>query len=191
MIKLETNSENLAFGYIDPLSLVEDLRTKLLAGNDYLQVKSVASIKTEYLDSSHVFDAKATAGEGKPVFDINSAPSYAQNAKVLFVHIENIDPVLRSNVTNIDDPKVWENYWKTFDASLQSLGFHGHIHEFDPEGTNTFSLALMLYKNSDWVCIEHPELLIDVPMGMYHCPVCGEMQMAGCFHLPKGDQNVD
>jgi hypothetical protein len=33
-------------------------------------------------------------------------------------------------------------------------------------------------------CPEDPVLLLGMPIGMYHCPVCGEMQMAGMMHLP-------
>lgn len=33
-------------------------------------------------------------------------------------------------------------------------------------------------------CRERPELLLDVPMGMYHCPDCGAMQLAGIPHSP-------
>lgn len=33
-------------------------------------------------------------------------------------------------------------------------------------------------------CRERPELLEGQPIGMYHCPECGEMQAAGVNHLP-------
>ncbi len=33
-------------------------------------------------------------------------------------------------------------------------------------------------------CDEKPELLIELPIGMYHCPDCGMMVLAGCKH-PK------
>lgn len=49
-------------------------------------------------------------------------------------------------------------------------------------------LLLRIYKNADFECVEHPEMLVGKPLGMYHCPVCGEMQVAGIFHLPKGEQ---
>ena len=46
--------------------------------------------------------------------------------------------------------------------------------------------ALMrIYRNQDFVCKGHPEMLLGAPLGQHHCDVCGEMQMAGCFHLPK------
>lgn len=31
-------------------------------------------------------------------------------------------------------------------------------------------------------CEEKPELLLGAPLGMYHCPDCGAMVMAGCKH---------
>lgn len=31
-------------------------------------------------------------------------------------------------------------------------------------------------------CLEKPELLINVPLGMYHCPDCGGMILAGVQH---------
>ena len=33
-------------------------------------------------------------------------------------------------------------------------------------------------------CFEKPEELVDVPIGMYHCPDCGCMLIAGLAH-PK------
>jgi hypothetical protein len=32
-------------------------------------------------------------------------------------------------------------------------------------------------------CPEQPLLLLGAPLGQYHCPVCGEMQLAGIPHL--------
>lgn len=37
-------------------------------------------------------------------------------------------------------------------------------------------------------CPEKPELLLGQPLGMYHCPYCGDMQMAGCEHLPPDEE---
>lgn len=33
-------------------------------------------------------------------------------------------------------------------------------------------------------CKEKPELLKDIPLGMYHCPDCGAMLVAGMPHPP-------
>lgn len=41
------------------------------------------------------------------------------------------------------------------------------------------------YLNDDHPCREHSELYLNSPIGMYHCPICGDMQLAGNFHLPK------
>lgn len=34
-------------------------------------------------------------------------------------------------------------------------------------------------------CPYEPERLINKPIGMHHCPLCGEMQVAGCPHTRK------
>lgn len=31
-------------------------------------------------------------------------------------------------------------------------------------------------------CQERPELLVNAPLGMYHCPDCGAMVLAGLLH---------
>lgn len=49
------------------------------------------------------------------------------------------------------------------------------------------NLLVRFYRSSDWPCAEHPEILMYQPIGMYHCPQCGEMQVAGTLHLPKQD----
>lgn len=36
-------------------------------------------------------------------------------------------------------------------------------------------------------CPEDPVALLGQPIGMYHCPVCGEMQVAGLPHVPPDD----
>jgi hypothetical protein len=36
-------------------------------------------------------------------------------------------------------------------------------------------------------CPEKPEDLLGQAIGMYHCPYCGEMQLAGMQHLPPDD----
>lgn len=33
-------------------------------------------------------------------------------------------------------------------------------------------------------CPEDPRRLAGAPIGMYHCPCCGEMQIAGMRHTP-------
>lgn len=34
-----------------------------------------------------------------------------------------------------------------------------------------------------WECPEDPERLKGIPIGMYHCPWCGCMQIAGLPHI--------
>lgn len=45
------------------------------------------------------------------------------------------------------------------------------------------TLYVRFYRNEDFKCFEHPEMLLGTPMGMYHCPYCCEMQLAGTLHL--------
>ena len=33
-------------------------------------------------------------------------------------------------------------------------------------------------------CPFDPAVYKNAPMGMFHCPICGEMQLAGIEHLP-------
>lgn len=40
-------------------------------------------------------------------------------------------------------------------------------------------------------CPEKPEALLGLPIGMYHCPSCGEMQLAGLPHAKPDDAYED
>lgn len=53
----------------------------------------------------------------------------------------------------------------------------------DREREHLSLVLLRVFDNNDFPCTEHPEFLFG-PIGMYHCPVCGHMQMAGLAHLP-------
>ncbi|QYW05254.1 hypothetical protein pEaSNUABM21_00240 [Erwinia phage pEa_SNUABM_21] len=48
---------------------------------------------------------------------------------------------------------------------------------------------LRIYRNGDWPCKGHPEVLVG-PIGMYHCDKCGELQVAGTFHSVPEQANV-
>jgi hypothetical protein len=39
-------------------------------------------------------------------------------------------------------------------------------------------------EKNKWPCPGDPEALKGMPIGMYHCEFCGEMQLAGVPHLP-------
>lgn len=41
------------------------------------------------------------------------------------------------------------------------------------------------------MCDERPELLIGQPIGMYHCPSCGMMVVAGLAHPEPSEDNPD
>ena len=42
----------------------------------------------------------------------------------------------------------------------------------------------MAEAKNKWPCPGKPEALAGMPIGMYHCEFCGEMQLAGSSHLP-------
>lgn len=56
------------------------------------------------------------------------------------------------------------------------------------EGNRAYWYVLSVYPSADWPCTEHPEFLVGAPIGQYHCPVCGDMQMAGMMHFPKQEE---
>ena len=66
--------------------------------------------------------------------------------------------------------------------SFAALGLK--VNPYDKDSP-VFVLFVRAYKTSEHPCAEHPELYLGAPLGMYHCPVCGEMQVAGTFHIPK------
>lgn len=54
------------------------------------------------------------------------------------------------------------------------------IKELDVHGT---VVVIRVYRDQDFRCQEHPEMMLGVPIGMYHCPQCGVMQVAGRPHV--------
>jgi|SRR5688500_2795841 len=38
-------------------------------------------------------------------------------------------------------------------------------------------------------CSYDPKPLVGVPLGMFHCPECGRMVIAGCEHTPSSDED--
>lgn len=44
-------------------------------------------------------------------------------------------------------------------------------------------IVFRIWNNNDFHCHEHPETLVLAPLGQYHCPECGQMQVAGMPHL--------
>lgn len=53
------------------------------------------------------------------------------------------------------------------------------------QNNNVVGALLRVYRNQDFPCTGHPEMLHGKPIGMFHCDKCHEMQQAGTFHLPK------
>lgn len=66
--------------------------------------------------------------------------------------------------------------WNEFHTAMRSL------RNRETGATRTF--VYRVYKN-DGECMEHPEMLCGEPMGMYHCPQCMEMVVAGLPHPSK------
>lgn len=56
--------------------------------------------------------------------------------------------------------------------------------ELGTPGTPRYFL-LRVYLNHEFECTEHPEMFLGAPLGMYHCKVCGDMQMAGMPHISE------
>jgi hypothetical protein len=51
-------------------------------------------------------------------------------------------------------------------------------------GTPRYFLV-RVYLNHQFDCTEHPEMWLGSPLGMYHCAVCGDMQVAGLPHISE------
>jgi len=56
--------------------------------------------------------------------------------------------------------------------------------ELGTPGTPRYFL-LRVYLNHEFDCTEHPEMFLGSPLGMYHCKVCGDMQVAGLPHISE------
>lgn len=83
-------------------------------------------------------------------------------------------------------------YLKNFYDDLKTSSLHSAVTLVSIVGIPEHNkyLVLRVYNNADFVCTEHPELLLGAPLGQYHCPICGHMQIAGMFHFLKDEVNV-
>lgn len=75
-----------------------------------------------------------------------------------------------------------------YQARARDLDCHitGHyLHE----GNDVIGTLLRVYRNEDFPCKGHPELLHGKPIGMFHCDKCHQLQVAGTFHLPLENNN--
>lgn len=73
-------------------------------------------------------------------------------------------------------------------AQAEATGCHiagNFTHLPNVKGSEITGAIVRIFRDQDFACKGHPELLVNAPIGMYHCDKCGEMQMAGTFHLPK------
>ena len=72
-------------------------------------------------------------------------------------------------------PHDWEKYHVAYRSLGDEIYSKGAIRTF----------VYRVYENDPDRCIEHPEMLVGTPSGMYHCPVCMEMVVAGVPHPTK------
>ena len=94
---------------------------------------------------------------------------------------------------------VFKLYGDDTDAMMQSIGAWTHLLDVDPDKFHVVYRVLndaadkirtfiyRVYANDENLCEEHPEMLIGQPLGMYHCPVCMEMVVAGVAHPTKAE----
>jgi hypothetical protein len=83
----------------------------------------------------------------------------------------------------------------TTDTNLEGLTFG--IDLAGPEGDRSVQtdgpVCAFCYRNDVPIraarCLEKPELLLGQPLGMYHCPDCGSMVLAGLPHPPLCDEH--
>jgi len=52
---------------------------------------------------------------------------------------------------------------------------------------NTYDEVITTSERIITGCPEDPRLLVGAPIGMYHCPHCGCMQIAGLAHVHEFD----
>jgi hypothetical protein len=83
----------------------------------------------------------------------------------------------------------------TADDCMKVIGAWTHELNLDPEKYHVSMRTLgdekmrlfvyRVYMNTEGECFEHPEMLAGAPIGMYHCPYCGFMVVAGVPHPTK------
>lgn len=64
--------------------------------------------------------------------------------------------------------------WELYHANYRTL--------YEGKDKNVRTFIYRVYKTVPGECGEHPELLSGAPIGMYHCPVCMHMVVAGVPH---------
>jgi len=66
----------------------------------------------------------------------------------------------------------------------QNMHFAHRMFGFSAPGYDGLAEAVVVrvFRDADFPCPEHPELLLGQPIGMYHCPYCAHMQVAGIGH---------
>lgn len=66
----------------------------------------------------------------------------------------------------------------------QNMHFAHRMFGFSAPGYDGLAEAVVVrvFRDADFTCPEHPELLLGQPIGMYHCPYCAHMQLAGVGH---------
>ena len=86
----------------------------------------------------------------------------------------------------IADISLWISGMCDSVADTASERYHTAYRLLRNEETGALrTLIYRIYRNADFPCMEHPEMLLGQPLGNYHCGHCGEMQVAGMPHLPR------
>lgn len=71
----------------------------------------------------------------------------------------------------------------THDLNLDPEKYHISMRTLGDDKMRLF--VYRIYMNVEGECFEHPEMLTGAPIGMYHCPGCGFMVIAGVPHPTK------
>lgn len=86
----------------------------------------------------------------------------------------------RANILGWAKRYVWEMVReKGYSAEIRIL--YSDNPEYAPR-TVPRLLLVRVFRDSDFKCKGHPELLLGEPIGQYHCPHCMQMEIAGTAH---------
>jgi hypothetical protein len=95
-----------------------------------------------------------------------------------------------------DDLNEWAHRKNVLLASLQQTLAENNMHTTGIAVPNQWLssrdakpefVIFRFWSDNQWVCPEHTEMLVFAPIGQHHCPECGQMVMAGMYHLPKDE----
>lgn len=119
----------------------------------------------------------------------NLVPFRYKDGKDTFIQGEGFAPStmmcvfkLHGDDVSLDDQMKVIGAW-THELNLDPEKFHVSMRLLSNETTGRArTFIYRIYMNVEGECTEHPEMLTGAPIGMYHCPACGEMVVAGLRH---------